>query len=136
MRLRAQRTFMLVVTLAGLLAAACARGPAEEFPSFVYAASSSLEAYRAAASVPAEVTTHIPCYCGCATSQAPHRHLRDCFYKPEGGYTDHAAGCDLCGKIMADVKTEFEQGKDVKTIRADIDAKYAAYGAPTDTPIE
>jgi len=122
---------IMALALLGLALPACSKQQEEGFPSFVYANSGSLEAYRAAAFLPAEVTTKIPCYCGC---RGQHKYLRDCFYNQDGSYTDHAAGCDLCGKIAVDVRAEYEKGTDVKTIRAIIDAKYSVYGEPTDTP--
>lgn len=133
----AKKLTILALGLAALALVACSRGGGQgetEFPSFVYASALSLESYRAAVALPPEVSTSIPCYCGCASSSPPHRHLRDCFIKPEGGYTDHAAGCDLCGKIALDALQAYQQGVPLKEIRAMVDAKYAEYGTPTETP--
>lgn len=113
---------------------ACSAGESEEFPSFVYGSALSLDSYRAAAALPAEVTSNLPCYCGCGTLEPPHRHLRDCFYTPDGSYNDHAASCDLCGRILLDAEHAYGEGQALHTIRAMIDEKYAAYGQPTDTP--
>ena len=118
------------------LALACSKSSAKtEFPSYVYASALSLESYKAAVSLPTEVTTQMPCYCGCADFATPHRHLLDCFVNPDGAYTDHASGCDLCGKILLDVAAQHKQGVSIKEIRANIDAKYSVYGKPTDTPL-
>lgn len=120
-----------------LIVAACSKGSGQgstEFPPFVYASAMSLASYQAAVALPAEITTRIPCYCGCASSSPAHRDLRDCFFKPEGGYTDHAAGCDLCGKIALDVLRAYQQKTPLKEIRAMVDDKYAEYGTSTQTP--
>ena len=129
-------TFALALLLVPLLAA-CGKGSAakeNQFPSFVYATSLSLESYKAAASLPDQVITQIPCYCGCQAVPSTHRNLKDCFYKEDGSYNDHAAGCDICGKIAIDAAAGIKDGKGLKLIRASIDSKYAVYGKPTDTP--
>ena len=128
----------LALLVSAGLALACSRGgdKAEgQFPSYVYASAMSLESYKAAVSLPTEVTTQMPCYCGCADFATPHRHLLDCFINPDGTYTDHASGCDLCGKILLDVAAQHGQGVSIQEIRANIDAKYTVYGKPTDTPL-
>ena len=120
-----------------LLLSACA-GPAtgkQRFPSFVYASALTLESYRAATLPPAEVTTQIPCYCGCVSPPDSHRNLQDCFYEGDGSFSRHAAGCDLCCKIALDVKQASTDGIPLKAIRAMIDSKYAELGTPTDTPL-
>lgn len=115
--------------------ASCGQGGGEApFPAFVYSTAVSLEAYRAAVALPPGVMEAIPCYCGCSGLAPAHRHLKDCFFLPEGGFTDHASGCDLCGKIALDVQEAYQQGVALKEIRQGIEAKYAVYGAATDTP--
>ena len=103
-------------------------------PSFAYASSLSLESYRAAASLPHELTASIPCFCGCGTMEPAHRSLWDCYFNEDGSYSDHAANCDLCGRIALDLKAGHEKGKGVAEVRGLIESKYGAYGAPTDTP--
>ncbi len=125
-----------LVIVALLLLAACAGPAAEEprFPSFVYASALTLDSYRAAAALPAQVTTQIPCYCGCVSPPDSHHHLRDCFYEADGSFSRHAAGCDLCGKIVLDVQQAYEEGVALSAFRTMIDARYAEFGPPTATP--
>ncbi|MDO8751430.1 MAG: PCYCGC motif-containing (lipo)protein [Dehalococcoidia bacterium] len=134
MNLRKAAKIGLALILLGIVGVACSGGQQEKFPAFVYASALSLESYRAATSLPQEVLTSVPCYCGCATAPEPHMSLLDCFYNRDGSYSDHAAGCDLCGKILLDAQAAHQGGKDLKAIRAIIDSKYAVYGTPTDTP--
>jgi len=137
MRLKKAVVLGLALALLGSAGLACSKEGSKaqtDFPSYVYASALSLESYKAAVSLPREVTTQMPCYCGCADFSTPHRHLLDCFFNPDGTYTDHASGCDLCGKILLDVAAQHKQGKSIKEIRANIDAKYSVYGKPTDTP--
>ncbi|MBI4336303.1 MAG: hypothetical protein HY683_00540 [Chloroflexi bacterium] len=124
-------SLVLVALSVGL--AACSRG-AESFPSFVYATSSSLESFRAAASLPHEVMNGVPCYCGCKSSTPPHQSLHDCFYNADGSYATHAAGCDLCGRIAVDTRNEFVKSTPLRQIRELIDTTYSSYGPGTDTP--
>jgi hypothetical protein len=124
------------VAIALLLLAACTRPAAGEnrFPAFVYASALTLDSYRAAAALPIEVITRIPCYCGCVSPPDSHSHLRDCFYQADGTFSRHAAGCDLCGKIVLDVQQAHREGVALKSIRAMIDNNYAEFGPPTATP--
>jgi len=128
----------LALALMGSAGLACSKGGDKaqtDFPSYVYASALSLDSYKAAVSLPKELTTQMPCYCGCADFPTPHRHLLDCFINPDGSYTDHASGCDLCGKIILDAAALHKQGKSIKEIRANIDDKYSVYGKSTDTPL-
>ena len=129
---------ILLMTPALLLLAvslpACSKPQEERFPSFVYSTAGSLESYRAASSLPRDVMTSIPCYCGCAAAPSDHKILLDCFYDKDGNYTDHASGCDICGKIALDVQAKHRQGMSLKEIRAFIDSKYSIYGKATNTP--
>ena len=128
--------WLALAAIALLLLAACARPAAggDRFPSFVYASALTLDSYRAAATLPARVTTRIPCYCGCVSPPDSHRNLRGCFYQADGSFNRHAAGCDLCGRIALDVRQAHSQGMALKEIRGMIDVKYAEFGTPTDTP--
>ena len=38
-----------------------------------------------------ELLASLPCFCGCAGYQPPHRNLLDCFIRTEGGFESHAA---------------------------------------------
>lgn len=119
-----------------LVVAACASPASGEprFPSFVYSSAATLDSYRAAAALPPQVTTRIPCYCGCAAPAEGHRYLRDCFYQADGSLARHAAGCDICGQIAGDVQSAYEKGMALKDIRTLIDSKYSKFGTSTDTP--
>ncbi|MBI4234339.1 MAG: hypothetical protein HY686_07860 [Chloroflexi bacterium] len=140
MQIGFRRPFLAPLALAlllVLLVGACGKGSntgASRFPDYVYATSLSLESYRAAASLPDRVITQMPCYCGCEAAPSRHRDLKDCFYLADGSYNDHAAGCDLCGKIATDVAAGLKKGKSLKEIRSSIDGTYAVYGRPTETP--
>jgi hypothetical protein len=124
----------LLLVLVLPIVAACSGGDKDSFPSFAYASSQSLESYRAAASLPRDVLESIPCYCGCVNSEPAHHHLRDCFYEADGSYSEHAASCDLCGKIVFDVRDSHEKGDALVDIRHQIDSGYSVYGRPTETP--
>lgn len=51
--------------------------------------------YRAAHDHP-DVFAAVPCFCGCQ-EMLDHRHLLDCFARPDGsGWEAHAAGCGVC----------------------------------------
>ena len=43
----------------------------------------------------AEIYQAVPCFCGCE-AMLGHRHLLDCFARPEGGWEAHALGCGVC----------------------------------------
>jgi hypothetical protein len=105
---------------------------AEKLPSFAYNSAKTLDGYRIATQIP-HVLEAIPCYCGCGT-QSGHRHLKDCFIKPDGSYDDHGAGCVLCDREAIDVKNWLDQNVPIKEIRGRIDEKYKKYGPATKTP--
>jgi hypothetical protein len=105
---------------------------AEELPSFAYNSAKTLEGYRIATQIP-HVLEAVPCYCGCGT-QSGHRHLKDCFIKPDGSFDDHGSGCVLCDREAIDVKNWLDQNVPIKEIRARIDEKYKKYGPATKTP--
>lgn len=79
-----------------------------------------------------ELATRLPCYCGCGPSQS-HQSLLDCYIEPTG-YSDHAIGCLVCGRIAREAEDLFAAGEDVATIRARVDGQYAEFGPPTNTP--
>lgn len=105
---------------------------AEELPSFAYNSAQTLEGYRIATQIP-HVLEAMPCYCGCGL-QSGHRHLKDCFIKPDGSFDDHGSGCSLCDREAIDVKKWLDQNVPIKEIRARIDEKYKKYGSATKTP--
>lgn len=43
----------------------------------------------------AAIFEQIPCFCGCE-AMLGHRHLLDCFARPDGGWEAHALGCGVC----------------------------------------
>lgn len=88
-------------------------------------------AYRFAEAHPEELR-RVPCYCGCVG--LGHQDLLDCFVRRTGGYEPHASGCGICAREAADVEAMLGRGVSVATIRSTIDADYAKYGRPTDTP--
>lgn len=105
---------------------------AEELPSFAYNSAQTLEGYRIATKIP-HVLELMPCYCGCGP-QSGHRHLKDCFVKPDGSFDNHGAGCNLCDQEAIDVKKWLDQGLPIQEIRSRIEKKYEKYGQPTKTP--
>lgn len=105
--------------------------PKGDFPSFAYNSSVTLLGYQSAASHPNDLNW-MPCYCGCAAEG--HRSLRDCFYKPDGAYSDHASNCHICVEIATDMAKGLDGGKSLKEVRAAIDAKFGGRGGGTLTP--
>ncbi len=81
----------------------------------------------------ADMARQIPCYCGCGKAIG-HRNLVDCFVISPGVYSDHAAGCMVCGNEANDVRRLAGEGRSGGEIRDWIDNEYSKYGAPTDTP--
>jgi hypothetical protein len=43
----------------------------------------------------ADLYAQVPCFCGCE-AMLGHRHLLDCFARPEGGWEAHGLGCGVC----------------------------------------
>lgn len=43
----------------------------------------------------ADIYAEVPCFCGCE-AMLGHRHLLDCFARPDGGWEAHALGCGVC----------------------------------------
>lgn len=43
----------------------------------------------------ADIYAEVPCFCGCQ-AMLGHRHLLDCFARPDGGWEAHALGCGVC----------------------------------------
>lgn len=80
----------------------------------------------------AEHAARIPCYCGCA--ELGHRHLLDCFVKPDGGWEPHATYCGVCRDEASDLEAMLAAGESIENIRVQIDQRYGRLGKPTDTP--
>ncbi|MBI4321259.1 MAG: hypothetical protein HY675_22440 [Chloroflexi bacterium] len=107
-------------------------GAEPEFPDFVYNSALALQAYRLAVKEK-DVLARIPCYCDCGRA-SQHTSLKDCFYKSDGTFNDHASNCDVCEQEIIDLSAWREQGKDLRQIRMMIDEKYRDWGEPTNTP--
>lgn len=69
--------------------------------------------------------SEVPCHCGCE-AMLDHRHLGDCFVRPDGGWERHAVGCGICQAEARDVVAARNAGTPIDTIVADIDAAYGA----------
>ena len=67
---------------------------------------------------------HVRCYCGCE-AMLDHRHLRDCFERPDGGWERHAVGCAVCQLEARDVLAGRAAGQSIDEITAEIDKTYA-----------
>jgi hypothetical protein len=104
-----------------------------ELPAFAHTSSETLAAYQSAVANQ-DLFMKMPCYCGCGTHAIAHHNLNECFIKPDGTYESHAAGCQICIKIAADVVKWQSQGLSAKDIRQNVDSKYSRYGPSTDTP--
>ena len=135
-----KRCSMAIALLFGLAwvvsgcAAAAAPVTAPSFPAFVSTTPDSLKAYQLAVQL-GDLLYSIPCYCGCVEQN--HQSLHDCFFKPNGTYEEHASTCAVCQKEVFALAQMAAQGKNVKTMRTQIDATFASYGAPTHTaPVE
>lgn len=130
-------TLLASIVIGALVIAACSGGNKaadSEFPSFVYGSSESLASFRTAVANK-DILAQMPCYCGCVeTAEPKHKSLQQCFFKPEGGFEKHAAGCDLCGKEAVEVAQWHTEGKPAKEVRQLLDQKYSMYGKGTDTP--
>ncbi|MBI2954637.1 MAG: hypothetical protein HYY30_10010 [Chloroflexi bacterium] len=113
-------------------APAAVEEPSTEFPDFVYNSATSLAAYRLAPRL-STVLSSMPCYCNCGRASG-HKNLKDCFFREDGTFNDHASNCDVCQDEAMDVDRWQKEGKSLREIRDAIDAKYRDYGRPTDTP--
>lgn len=88
----------------------------------------------------AEVSSHIPCFCGCGKREG-HSSLDSCFVSRRdelGGVVSrdpHAESCKVCIDVALKVRRMFRSGQTVKQIRAAIESEYptAQYPLRTDT---
>ena len=85
--------------------------------------------YRAAAADP-DAMTKVRCYCGCEGFLA-HRHLLDCFVRPDGGWERHATGCAVCLAEAEEVLGMRADGVGLDEIIQRIDRRYGGITAPT-----
>jgi hypothetical protein len=111
--------------------------PLDEMPEQVQKAATAVqEAYQFAAANP-EVTTKIPCYCGCGGMG--HTSNYTCFVAGENedgtlAFDDHALGCSICVDIAQDTMRLLDEGKSVDEIYTIVDNTYSRFGPPT--PLE
>lgn len=124
-----------VMAMAGLLAVfLLGRSPVEgrQFPSYAYNSSFTLQGYQAALNNQ-DMLPVMPCYCGCGPGQH-HISLKDCFFKEDGSFNDHASNCHLCVEEAAFIAEQRSKGQSAKEIRAQIEEKYSPHGPGTKTP--
>lgn len=72
----------------------------------------------------------VACYCGCEAF-LDHRHLLDCFVRPDGGWERHATGCGIC---LAEAREVVEMRADqvpIDEIARRIDDAYGAILVPS-----
>ncbi len=110
--------------------------PLLEMPESVQQAPVSVqEAYQFAVANP-DVTSQIPCYCGCGAMG--HTSNYACFVaddRDEGiAFDDHALGCSICVDIAQDTMRLLDEGKSVAEIFIYVDNAYSRFGPPT--PLE
>ena len=144
--MKRNRPFSLafVLTLLSLVVSACAgsgqaggngghvkMAPLDDMPAEVRAAPIPVrEAYQFAVANP-EITSSIPCYCGCGAMG--HTSNYACYVAgqdPQGriAYDNHALGCSICVDITQDAMRLAGEGKSAEAIFGYIDATYARYG--------
>jgi hypothetical protein len=71
-----------------------------------------------------EIYQGVPCFCGCE-AMLGHRHLLDCFARPEGGWEAHAIGCGVCLGEAQQVEELLAEGiTDPDQIRAAVVARW------------
>jgi len=138
-------TLMLAaLLLIGLSTAGCSgqthsfeMASVDEMPEQVQNAPTAVqEAYQFALANP-DVTTKIPCYCGCGGMG--HTSNYTCFVAGENedgtmAFDDHALGCSICVDIAQDTMRLLDEGKSVDEIFTFVDNTYARFGPPT--PLE
>lgn len=138
---------LAALLLVGMVTAACSERQSashtfaiaalEEMPEQVQNAPTAVqEAYQFAVANP-DVTTKIPCYCGCGGMG--HTSNYTCFVAGENvdgtiAFDDHALGCSICVDIAQDTMRLLDEGKSVNEIYTIVDNTYSRFGPPT--PLE
>jgi hypothetical protein len=84
----------------------------------------------AAAAADHEAFTQVRCHCGCEAF-LDHRHLLDCFERPDGGWEGHATGCAVCLAEAEEVVEQRAGGVPLDEIMDRIDTKYGGITATT-----
>jgi hypothetical protein len=72
-----------------------------------------------------ELFSTIPCYCGCEAT-LDHRHLYDCFVRPDGAWESHASGCAVCIDESKMARRLLGTGAQPEQVRDAIVARYEA----------
>jgi hypothetical protein len=91
------------------------------------------EAYQFAVMNP-DVTSALPCYCGCGAMG--HTSNYSCYVAGAGEkgkpiYDWHALGCQICVDITQDAMRLLDDGKNIEEIYAYVDGAYSRFGPPT-----
>lgn len=88
------------------------------------------QALYEAAAADHEAFTQVRCYCGCE-GFLDHRHLLDCFERPDGGWERHATGCAVCLAQAEEVADQRADGVPMHQIIDRIDTRYGVISATT-----
>jgi hypothetical protein len=108
------------------------RGYAPPRPPEVVAA-----AFQFAAEHP-EITSYVPCFCGC--QQAGHKGNHDCFVKSRAAngdvteWEEHGVECAVCIDVATRSRQLLASGASVRDIRAAIEKEFASAQTITPTP--
>jgi len=78
-----------------------------------------------------EAFTAVRCYCGCE-AMLDHRHLLDCFERPDGQWERHAVACGVCQVEARQVLAGRAAGTPLDEIVAAIDETFAGITEETD----
>lgn len=113
-----------------------ALAPLSEMPEAVRQAPATVqEAYQFAVANP-DVTSQIPCYCGCGAMG--HTSNYACFVADDSNgeiaFDEHALGCSICVDIAQDTMRLLDEGQSVDEIFTYVDNSYSRFGPPT--PLE
>jgi hypothetical protein len=85
-----------------------------------------------------EVSSYVPCYCGCGS--AGHKNNADCFVKgrtPDGHVSEwepHGVSCAVCIDIAVDSMKMRNSGASVMAIRKKVQGDYRPRFATSETP--
>lgn len=131
---------LLAATAAVWLVVTTSPGPVDETPAMLdVSPGGTIEleelpadqqvTYRAAAA-DAETFSQVRCYCGCEAF-LDHRHLLDCFVRPDGGWERHATGCAVCLAEADQVLQLREADTPVDAIVDRIDTTFGGITAPS-----
>lgn len=116
--------------------------PPLNFPGYPMARPAQVvrAAYKFAAEHP-EITSYVPCFCGC--ERAGHMHNQDCFVKARDvngdvvAWNEHGMECAVCIDVATKSAQMFASGASVRDIRAAIENEYALHATnhtPTPEP--